>query len=150
VRNKPPISSSTNTNTNTNIDILSKENAVLLSWPAVPNTQSYQVSYKPITSTTTTTTTTTAATATASTTTTGTATTGTTTATGTATTATGTATTTAEEFNLIVSSGNNTRINNLSHGIQYEFSIAPFSSEKGLMDPVYSGEVSLEVRNTIY
>lgn len=101
------------------------------------------MSYKPTTSTTTTTTTTTAAT-TASTTTTAT----TTTATGTAT--TGTATTTAEEFNLIVSSGNNTRINNLSHGIQYEFSIAPFSSEKGLMDPVYSGEVSLEVRNTIY
>ena len=107
------------------------------------------MSYKPTTSTTTTTTTTT----TASTTTTATATaatTASTTATGTATTATGTATTTAEEFNLIVSSGNNTRINNLSHGIQYEFSIAPFSSEKGLMDPVYSGEVSLEVRNTIY
>ena len=51
----------------------------------------------------------------------------------------------SEEYNLLVSSGNSTVLNNLSTGVVYSYTISPLTLEKGLLDPIHSGEVSLEV-----
>lgn len=46
---------------------------------------------------------------------------------------------------LIVSSRNSVILNNLSTGVKYDISISPFHAQDGLLDPVYSGEICIEV-----
>ena len=53
--------------------------------------------------------------------------------------------TSADEYNLVVSSKNFTVLNNLKEKA-YHYSISPVDQEKGLLGPIYSGDITMEVR----
>lgn len=57
--------------------------------------------------------------------------------------------TTAEDYSLLVSSRNSTKLNNLTQGMMYEYTISPLCADEGLLEATHSGEFSLEVKSKL-